>query len=132
MIKFIPYEVIIRFHEDQIKLYGGSSGIRDKGLLESALAQPEASFGGVYVHRTIFEKAAAYGYHICKNHPFYDGNKRTALLAMLTFLDVNGWSLKADKKLLYATVVELASGKLEKEELSSFLENHSEKKESIA
>lgn len=128
MIKFIPYEVIIRFHEDQIKLYGGSSGIRDKGLLESALAQPKASFGGVYVHRTIFEKAAAYGYHICKNHPFYDGNKRTALLAMLTFLDVNGWSLKADKKLLYATVVELASGKLEKEELSSFLENHSYKK----
>lgn len=128
MIKFIPYEVIIRFHEDQIKLYGGSSGIRDKGLLESALAQPKASFGGVYVHRTIFEKAAAYGYHICKNHPFYDGNKRTALLAMLTFLDVNGWSLKADKKLLYATVVGLASGKLEKEELSSFLENHSYKK----
>lgn len=97
MTKFIPYEVIIRFHEDQIKLYGGSHGIRDKDLLESALAQPEASFGGEYVHRTIFEKAVAYGYHICKNHPFYDGNKPTALLAMLIFLDVNGWILKADK-----------------------------------
>lgn len=129
MTKFIPYEVIIRFHEDQIKLYGGSHGIRDKDLLESALAQPEASFGGEYVHRTIFEKAVAYGYHICKNHPFYDGNKPTALLAMLIFLDVNGWILKADKQLLYATVVELASGKLEKEELVTFLENHSEKKE---
>lgn len=132
MIRFIPYEVIIRFQEDQIKLYGGSTGIRDKGLHESALAQPEATFGGEYVHSTIFDKAAAYGYHICKNHPFYDGNKRTALLAMLIFLDVNGWTLKTDKKLLYAAIVELASGNLEKEELSTFLENHSEKKESFA
>ncbi len=124
MIKFLKLEMILSFHEDQIKQYGGNSGIRDQGLLESALAQPEASFGREYVHKNIFEMAAAYGFHICKNHPFLDGNKRTALIAMYTFLYVNGWQLKADKKVLYATVIELASGNLAKEELSDFLKQN--------
>lgn len=128
MIKFLKIEMILSFHDDQINQYGGNPGIRDKGLLESALAQPEASFGGEYVHKNIFEMAAAYGFHICKNHPFIDGNKRTALIAMYTFLYVNGWQLKADKKVLYATVVELASGNLTKEELTQFLKKHSEKR----
>jgi len=129
MIKFLKIEMILSFHDDQINQYGGNPGIRDKGLLESALAQPEASFGGEYVHKNIFEMAAAYGFHICKNHPFIDGNKRTALIAMYTFLYVNGWQLKADKKVLYATVVELASGNLTKEELTQFLKKHSEKRQ---
>jgi len=120
--------MILSFHDDQINQYGGNPGIRDKGLLESALAQPEASFGGEYVHKNIFEMAAAYGFHICKNHLFIDGNKRTALIAMYTFLYVNVWQLKADKKVLYATVVELASGNLTKEELTQFLKKHSEKR----
>lgn len=124
MIKFLKLEMILSFHEDQINQYGGNPGIRDQGLLESALAQPEASFGGEYVHKNIFEMAAAYGFHICKNHPFLDGNKRTALIAMYTFLYVNGWQLKADKKVLYATVIELASGNLTKEELSDFLKQN--------
>lgn len=128
MIKFLPLKAIHSFHEDQINQYGGTPGVRDKGLLESALAQPEASFGGEYIHKNIFEMAAAYGYHICKNHPFYDGNKRTALLAMYTFLYVNGWQLKAEKKLMYATTIELASDNLEKEELSKFLKSNSEKR----
>lgn len=128
MIKFLKIEMILSFHDDQINQYGGNPGIRDKGLLESALAQPEASFGGEYVHKNIFEMAAAYGFHICKNHLFIDGNKRTALIAMYTFLYVNGWQLKADKKVLYATVVELASGNLTKEELTQFLKKHSEKR----
>ncbi|TVR30704.1 MAG: type II toxin-antitoxin system death-on-curing family toxin [Balneolaceae bacterium] len=128
MIKFLKIEMILSFHDDQINQYGGNPGIRDKGLLESALAQPEASFGGEYVHKDIFEMAAAYGFHICKNHPFIDGNKRTALIAMYTFLYVNGWQLKADKKVLYATIMELASGNLTKEELTDFLKKHSEKR----
>lgn len=128
MIKFLKIEMILSFHDDQINQYGGNPGIRDKGLLESALAQPEASFGGEYVHKNIFEMAAAYGFHICKNHLFIDGNKRTALIAMYTFLYVNVWQLKADKKVLYATVVELASGNLTKEELTQFLKKHSEKR----
>jgi death on curing protein len=128
MIKFLKIEMILSFHEDQINQYGGNSGIRDRGLLESALAQPEASFGGEYVRKNIFEMAAAYGFHICKNHPFIDGNKRTALIAMYTFLYVNGWKLKANKKVLYANIVELASGNLTKEELTEFLKSHSEKR----
>lgn len=124
MINFLKLEMILSFHEDQINQYGGNPGIRAQGLLESALAQPEASFGGGYVHKNTFEMAAAYGFHICKNHPFLDGNKRTALVAMYTFLYVNGWQLKADKKVLYATVIELASGNLTKEELSNFLKQN--------
>lgn len=128
MIKFLTKETLLAFHEDQIKSYGGKSGIRDEGLLESALAQPEASFGGEYVHKTIYEMAAAYGFHICQNHPFYDGNKRTALIAIYTFLFVNGYQLQADKKSLYAIVMDLASGNVEKEELAAYLEEHCEKR----
>ncbi len=125
MIRFLTKETIIEFHDDQVKLYGGSPGVRSHELSESALAQPKASFGGEYVHETIFDMAAAYGYHICQNHPFFDGNKRTALIAIYTFLHVNGFRLIADKKSLYATIVELASGKLEKKELALYLKTNS-------
>lgn len=128
MIRFLDKATILLFHENQIKNYGGTVGIRDEGLLESALAQAEQSFGGEYVHTTIFEMAAAYGFHICKNHPFLDGNKRTALVAMYTFLFVNGWKLVADKKLLYATIIALASVNLKKAELAEFLEKYSVKR----
>ncbi|WP_234567858.1 type II toxin-antitoxin system death-on-curing family toxin [Rhodohalobacter sp. 614A] len=124
MIKFLNKETLLTFHEDQVRMYGGKQGIRDEGLLESALAQPEASFGGEYVHKTIYEMAAAYGFHICQNHPFFDGNKRTALIAMYTFLFVNGYRLQADKKSLYAIVIDLASGNVEKKELAAYLEEH--------
>lgn len=128
MIRFLDKATILVFQENQIHNYGGSQGIRDEGLLESALAQPRQSFGGEYVHETIFEMAAAYGYHLCKNHPFVDGNKRIALVAMYTFLYVNGWKIIADKKALYAVVISLASGKMEKKELAEFLEKNSAKK----
>ncbi len=119
---------ILVFHENQIQNYGGSQGIRDDGLLESALAQPQQSFGGKYVHETIFEMAAAYGYNLCKNHPFIDGNKRIALVAMYTFLFVNGWIINADKKALYVIIISLASGKMDKKELAEFLEKNSKKR----
>lgn len=129
MIKFLDKKTILAFHRDQVKTYDGKQGVRDEGLLESALAQPQASFGGEYVHDNIFEMAAAYGFHICKNHPFVDGNKRTALVAKYTFLYVNGYRLQADKKSLYAVMIDLANGKLEKEELVKFLkENTKERK----
>lgn len=125
MIRFLSKETILLFHNHQIETYGGSSGIRDEGLLESALALHQQSFGGEYVHKNIFEMAAAYGFHLCKNHPFIDGNKRTALVAMFTFLHVNGWKITAEKKLLYSVIIDLASGKLDKDELTSILEKHS-------
>jgi len=128
MIKFLDKKTILAFHQDQVKIYGGKQGIRDEGLLESALAQPQASFGGEYVHSNIFEMAAAYGFHICKNHPFFDGNKRTALVAIYTFFYVNGYRLQADKKSLYAVMIDLANGELEKEELTKFLEENTKER----
>lgn len=128
MIKFLIEETILSFHKDQIETYGGSRGIRDQGLLQSALAQPAARFGGKYLHDGLFHMAAAYGFHICKNHPFFDGNKRTALVAMYTFLYVNGYRLKADKKSLFAVVMDLANSKISKEDLARYLEKHAEKR----
>lgn len=125
MIRFLDKSTLLIFHEDQLRLYGGKSGIRDMGLLESALAQPEASFGGDYVHQDIFHMAAAYGYHICQNHPFFDGNKRTALIAMYMFLHVNGHRLKADKKKLFAVMMGVAQGQIDKVSLADFLRKES-------
>lgn len=124
MIKFLDKKTILLFHEDQIKTYGGKSGVRDHSLLESALAQPQSSFGGEYIHNTIYKMAAAYGFHICSNHPFFDGNKRTALVAIYTFLFVNGYKLRAEKKSLYAVIMDLANGNLSKEELAKFIEKN--------
>ena len=124
MIKFLDRQTILAFHRDQVKTYSGKQGIRDEGLLELALAQPQVSFGGEYMHETIFEVAVAYGFHICKNHPFFDGNKRTALVAIYTFLFVNGFRLEAGKKSLFAVMIDLANGKLEKAKLANFLEEN--------
>jgi death on curing protein len=128
MIKFLNKEIILAFHQDQLDLYGGKSGVRDENLLESALGQPQASFDGDYVHKDLFHMAAAYGFHLCQNHPFYDGNKRTALIAMYTFLYVNGYQIRADKKTLFAFMMDLANGKVKKEELAEFLKKHSKKR----
>jgi len=128
MTKFLNKEIILNFHQDQLERYGGKSGVRDEGLLDSALAQPQASFGGDYVHKNLFQMASAYGFHLCQNHPFYDGNKRTALIAMYTFLYINGYQIKADKKSLFAIMMDLASGKVKKEELAGYLKKHSRKR----
>lgn len=124
MIKFLDKETILAFHRDQVKTYGGKQGIRDEGLLESALTQPQATFGDEYIHDSMFKMAAAYGFHLCTNHPFFDGNKRTALIAIYTFLYVNGYRLQANKKGLYATIIDLANGKTGKEKLENFLEEN--------
>jgi len=128
MIKFLKKEIILAFHQDQLDLYGGKPGVRDEKLLESALAQPQASFEGEYVHEDLYQMAAAYGFHLCQNHPFYDGNKRTALIAMYTFLYVNGYQIKSDKKSLFAIMMDLASGKVKKDELAEYLKKHSSKR----
>ena len=128
MTKFLNKEIILNFHQDQLERYGGKSGVRDEGLLDSALAQPQASFGGDYVHKNLFQMASAYGFHLCQNHPFYDGNKRTALIAMYTFLYINGYQIKADKKSLFTITMDLASGKVKKEELAEYLKKYSKKR----
>jgi death-on-curing protein len=86
---------------------------------------PEASFGGDYLHIDIFEMAAAYVYHLCKNHPFVDGNKRTALACGLVFLEMNGIAIEDEEGKLYEAVILLASGELDKVSLSKiFFELH--------
>jgi death on curing protein len=80
--RFLELSEILLAHDVQIARFGGMYGVRDEGLLESALAQPKATFNGKLLHSTIYEQAAAYLYHIAKNHPFIDGNKRTAFMVM--------------------------------------------------
>ena len=120
-IVFLPKKIIIYFHEQLIDLYGGTLGIRDAGLLDSALEQPKVMFGGSYLHDSLAKIAAAYGFHICKNHPFIDGNKRIALVAMDTFLQKNGYEISASEKDVYEVIIKLASGDITKVEFTGWL-----------
>jgi len=122
--RFIPEELVLTIHADLLQRYGGKPGLRDRGLLESALAQPRMTFRGKELHKTLFDKAAAYGFHICRNHPFIDGNKRVAFVLMDVFLLKNGWEIQAAEEDAYSTMMSLASGKLSKAQLSSWLKKH--------
>ena len=113
-IRFLTLSDIQLIHSDQIRNYGGMAGVRDLSLLSSALAMPESSFEGKYLHDDIIGMAAAYGFHICQNHPFIDGNKRTALASALVFLDLNGTELDDPQDKLYGAmmlVTESSEGK---------------------
>ncbi|MGJ5628144.1 type II toxin-antitoxin system death-on-curing family toxin [Nostoc sp. CALU 1950] len=111
-------------HQDEINSFGGTSGVRDEGLLDSALAQPQATFGGELLHPTIHEQAAAYLYHLAMNHPFIDGNKRTAFAVMDTFITLNGYSLNLSQEQAYNLVIQVVQKEISKEELSAFMELH--------
>ena len=100
-----------------------SFGVRDMTLLSSALAMPESKFDAHYLHEDLFGMAAAYAFHLCQNHPFVDGNKRTALAAALVFLEVNGVTIEDPKGKLYRTVIAVASGRMKKTELRDALKN---------
>ncbi|MFM2429788.1 MAG: hypothetical protein RLZZ511_1001 [Cyanobacteriota bacterium] len=121
MLKHPSLKAVLALHDQQIQVFGGSSGIRDLGLLESALAQPLASFGGEFLHPTIADQAAAYLYHIAKNHPFIDGNKRTAYAVMETFLEVNGYQLPLSNNETYELVIQVAQSDISKEALTAKL-----------
>ena len=126
-IHFIPKEIVFLIYADLIRRYGGQPGLRDAGLLDSALAQPKMTAGGKYVHRTLFHKAAAYGFHICRNHPFVDGNKRLAFTLMDIFLQKNGWEITASEREAFAVMMDLATGNLTKLQLSAWLKSHSKR-----
>lgn len=108
-------------HDDQIEYFGGSLGVRDYGLLESAIAQPQASFSGQLLHANIYTQAAAYLYHITMNHPFIDGNKRTAFAVMDTFIRINRHSLIISDQEAYDLVIKVATRQLNKQDLSQYL-----------
>ena len=124
---FLTLAEVIEAHADQINRYGGQHGIRDLGLLQSALAQPEASFGGEWLHQTLYDMAAAYAYHLCQNHPFFDGNKRIALVCSLVFLELNEVIVEDPKRVLENALLRMASGKMSKEEFRKLLKGLSQK-----
>lgn len=95
--RFLSTLEVLTLHETAIDIFGGTTGVRDLGLLESAIAMPRQSFGGTYAHAFPFGMAAAYLFHICANHPFLDGNKRTAFSTTVAFLRLNDWNLVASE-----------------------------------
>src|ERR1035438_1813193 len=95
---FLSLDEVLEIHEQQIERYGGSSGLRDGGGLESAAATPQATFGGEFLHTSIPAMAAAYLFHLCQNHPFLDGNKRVGANAAITFLLINKWEPTFDEE----------------------------------
>jgi death-on-curing protein len=121
---FLTLDEVLSIHAEQTRLFGGASGIREVGLLQSAVGSVEATFGGVLLHETIAAMAAAYLYGICRNHPFLDGNKRTAVAAALTFLEINGISVEADEDVFYDLVIGVAEGRVSKAAVTVFLEEH--------
>ena len=110
------------FHAIQIVEFGGLAGMRDAGALESALARPLNL--SAYGKPTVFELAASYAFGIARNHPFVDGNKRTALVASFTFLELNGYEVNSPEAETVLTFLDLASGKLPEKDLARWLETH--------
>jgi death-on-curing protein len=119
--EFLDVADVEALHAEQLRLFGGGDGIRDRGALESAVAMPQSSFAGAFLHDGVFEMAAAYAFHIAENQPFVDGNKRTALNAALVFLGINGWDVEDPDELLYAAMIGVAERTVSKEELASTL-----------
>jgi death-on-curing protein len=123
---FLTLGEVIEIHRDQIERYGGDPGLRDLGLLQSAMAMPAAGFGGRYLHTDLFEMAAAYLFHITQNHPFIDGNKRTGAVASLVFLSLNEVDLEADEEEFERIVLGVAQGKIDKASVAEFFRKNSQ------
>jgi len=121
---FLSLDEVLEIHQQQIERYGGSPGIRDAAGLESAVATPQATFGGEFLHRSIQAIAAAYLFHLCQNHPFIDGNKRAGANAAITFPLMNNWEPTFKDQELVDLVLSLAAGKLGKPELIEIFESH--------
>ena len=119
--RYLTLVEVLAVLQDQVTRYGGEFGIRDLGLLSSAIAVPQASFGGQPLHKDLFEIAAAYAYHICQNHPFLDGNNRVGLASALVFLDLNGVCLIDPEDKLYPLMMKVAKGETDKAEIACTL-----------
>jgi death-on-curing protein len=120
---FLLLDEVLEIHEQQIERYGGSAGLRDAAGLESAVATPQATFGGEFLHPSIPAMAAAYLFHLCQNHPFIDGNKRVGANAAITFLLMNDWEPLFDEQELVEMVLSVASGALRKAGLIEIFES---------
>ena len=123
-MRYLSLGEIVDLHQALLEQTGGATGIRDLGSLESALAQPRATFGGVDLYPTIAQKAAALGFSLTLNHPFVDGNKRVAHAAMEVFLLLNGVELLATVDEQERLMLDLADGQVTREQLAAWLEQH--------
>ena len=121
--EFLSLEEVLEIHEQQIAMFGGSGGLRDAAGLESAVATPRATFGGEFLHPSIPAMAAAYLFHLCQNHPFIDGNKRVGTNAAIVFLRINEFEPTFDDDALVALVLTVASGLMNKAELTRVFES---------
>lgn len=126
-IRYVTVNDVIRLHNDQIKKYGGIPGIRDKGSLESAIYQPQATFAGQDLYPNIIEKAAAYVFYLCQSHAFVDGNKRTAAVTLEYFLELNGYELKAEESQFLSVIQNLANHQLGRADLANWLRSNIKK-----
>jgi death on curing protein len=124
MIRYLTLAELLQLHRRVIEMSGGSHGMRDIGLIQSALAQPQMTFGGVDLYPTLPEKAAALSFSIIKNHPFVDGNKRAGHAAMATFLMLNGCDLIGPVDEQEAVILAVASGEMNREEWTSWVQGH--------
>lgn len=118
---FLSLDEVLAIHGDQIQRYGGAAGIRDMAALQSAIAMPAVGIGESYVHEDLPAMAGAYLFHIVRNHPFVDGNKRVGAVAALVFLDLNGVTLALDETPFEALVMDLAGGQQDKAAVITFL-----------
>ena len=118
---FLSLAEVLEIHQDQVARYGGATGIRDIELLKSALGMPAATYGGRFLHTDIYEMAAAYLFHLVKNHPFVDGNKRVGAVAALVFLDLNGFDFDAPEDDFAEIVLAVARGDLAKADVTVFI-----------
>jgi len=120
--EWLDIDIVLDFHAEQLALFGGADGIRDRGLLESALARPLNKFA--YGETSMAGLAAAYGFGIARNHPFVDGNKRTALVSMIVFLGLNEFDLDAPQEVTTGIILDLAAGELTEEALAAWITDH--------
>ncbi len=118
-VRFLTLAEVLSIHRDQITRYGGEYGIRDLGLLSSAVFVPQSSFDGKYLHDDLFEMAVAYAFHIYQNHAFLDGNKRVGLVSALVFLDLNGVVITDPDERLYDLMMRVAQSNAGKSELAA-------------
>lgn len=118
---FLTVEQVVAIHERNLAEHGGEAGIKDPGLIQSAVANVYATFGGAFLHPTIPDMAAAYWFGLTNNHAFVDGNKRTGLRAAEVFLNINGYGLRFTEATAEAITMEIAAGRMTREDLAGYL-----------
>ena len=123
-MRYLHYNQVLLIYQKVIESSGGSFGIRDNGLLDSALARPRMTFDGISLYPTLFDKVAVLGHSLIKNHPFVDGNKRVAFEVMDITLRLNGYRLTAGEDEKYTFILEIAIGNLREKEIAHWLKDH--------